>query len=813
MAPALCLGCVMDEIVQEFLVESLEGLDQLDHDFVELEKDPDNADLLANIFRCIHTVKGTCGFLGFSKLESVTHSGENLLSRLRDGTIKLTPEIISTLLALVDAVREIMACIESDGAEGDTDYSALIQTLKDHQSGAKAPPADSEPKTVPEPEAEAKPKEPEIAPLAVAPTEDPDFDAAIRAARAEYEAKVAAEAASEAATVDIGSVIAKEEPKPEPEVKPEPKPEPEVKAAPAPKQPANKPAAKKDDKHAVAESSIRVGVGLLDRLMNLVGELVLARNQVLQFSAGQGDTTFTATSQRLNLITSELQEGVMKTRMQPIGNVWGKFPRIVRDLAMACGKQVRIEMEGKQTELDKTLIEAIKDPLTHIVRNSVDHGLESPEDREAAGKSAEGLLLLRAYHEGGQVNIEIRDDGRGIDPHKILDKAISKGIVTPEMGARMSDREILNLVFAPGFSTAEKVTNISGRGVGMDVVRSNITRIGGTVDIQSTPGQGTVLKIKIPLTLAIIPALVVTCRGARYALPQVSLLELVRIEGDNVSRKIETVHGVPVYRLRGNLLPLVYLDETLGVTHLPAPPVDPDEGPVVNIVVLQADDQSFGLVVDDINDTEEIVVKPLGTQLKSIQVFAGATIMGDGRVALILDVMGLAQRSGVIGETRDRLKAATMDLQSREEELQALLLFMVGQHRRLAIPLSMVARLEEFQEALVEEAGDSEVVQYRGRILPLLRLSKLMGTPPQVNEEGKIQVVVYSQNGHQVGLVVDRIVDIIEDHFSIQACNRNGILGSTVIQDKVTDLLDVESAIAASGIPDYDEIQQQGAPA
>ena len=757
----------MDDIVKEFLVESLEGLDQLDNDFVELEKNPDDSARLANIFRCIHTVKGTCGFLGFSKLESVTHRGENLLSKLRDGAIRLTPEITSALLTLVDAVRAIMACIEADGTEGDVDFGDLIATLTRLNDGksAEAPAA-----------AESSPAE--------------------AASPAPAETASAEAASAEAAPAEV----------PAPEAAP-PAPEPKAEARPEPEQPTAT-ELKRNEPTSVSDRSIRVDVELLDQLMNLVGELVLARNQVLQYTTAANSSLLNATSQRLNLITSELQEGVMKTRMQPIGNVWSKFPRVVRDLAVACGKKVRIEMEGKETELDKTLIEAIKDPLTHIVRNAIDHGLESPEDRKVAGKDEMGTLLLRAYHEGGQVNIEISDDGGGIDPTRILQKAMKRGLITTEQSSRMSDREILNLIFMPGFSTAEKVTNISGRGVGMDVVRSNIEKIGGTVDISSSVGMGTMLKIKIPLTLAIIPALIVRGGDERYALPQVSLLELVRLEGDTARNGIEEVHGVPVYRLRGNLLPLVYLDKELQQT---VPPIRLDEeDPVLNIVVLQADDQSFGLVVDEITDTEEIVVKPLSKQLKGLQTFAGATIMGDGSVALILDVMGLASQAGVIGEARARLNAAHDHVGSDgAADSQTMLLFMVGDSRRVAIPLSMVARLEEFPRKALENAGEMSVVQYRGRILPLINLQSLLDVPSSKGDDtDTIQVIVYSKDGSSVGLVVDRIVDIIEENVRVQRRQGiDGILGSAVIQDRVTDLLDVGAALDAARIDLFSETQ------
>ena len=748
----------MDDIVKEFLVESLEGLDQLEHDFVELEKNPDDSPRLANIFRCIHTIKGTCGFLGFSKLESVTHKGENLLSKLRDGEIRLNPEITSALLTLVDAVRAIMACIEADGSEGDADFSDLISTLTRLLEGST--------KGGESASAEA----PEQGEAAAADGSAPSPEAV-----AAETPPARAEAAPPAPAASV------------------PSPEPEPAASNEPRR-----------QESVSDQSIRVDVQLLDQLMNLVGELVLARNQVLQYSASESSAVLNATSQRLNLITSELQEGVMKTRMQPIGNVWSKFPRVVRDLAVACNKKVRIEMDGKETELDKTLIEAIKDPLTHIVRNAIDHGLEDPDKRVAVGKDATGVLHLRAYHEGGQVNIEISDDGRGIDPSRILEKALGRGLVTSENANRMSDREILSMIFMPGFSTAEKVTNISGRGVGMDVVKSNIEKIGGTVDITSTPGLGTQLRIKIPLTLAIIPALIIRSGEDRYALPQVSLLELVRLEGETARSGIEEVHGVPVYRLRGNLLPLVYLDRELQQR------TTDDEDSALNIVVLQADDQSFGLVVDEITDTEEIVVKPLSKQLKGLKTFAGATIMGDGSVALILDVTGLATRAGVIGEVRARLSGATDGSGSESgSQYQTMLLFMVGDNRRVAIPLSMVARLEEFDRGVVENAGEMEVVQYRGRILPLINVQRILGVPPSSSEDGNtIQVIVYSQEGSTVGLVVDRIVDIIEDNVRVQRRrSHDGILGSAVIHDKVTDLLDVGAALEAARIDLYSETQ------
>jgi two-component system, chemotaxis family, sensor kinase CheA len=537
--------------------------------------------------------------------------------------------------------------------------------------------------------------------------------------------------------------------------------------------------------------------------MTLVGELVLARNQLLQISNTVEDASLQAVSQRMNLIATELQGEVMKTRMQPIGNIWGQFPRTVRDVALGCGKEVNIEMEGKETELDKTIIEAIKDPLTHLVRNSVDHGIELPEVRAKAGKDRTGRLILRAFHEGGQVNIEITDDGAGLNVDRIRKKALERAVITSEQAARMSEREIFNLIFLPGFSTAEKVTNVSGRGVGMDVVKTNVEKIGGTVDVQSALGKGTTVRVKIPLTLAIIPALVVTCGGDRYAIPQVSLLELVRLEADEVAKGIELVHGAPVYRLRGRLLPLIYLSRELKLAADVRSAAETDGA--VNIVVLQADDRQFGLVVDQINDTEEIVVKPLRKQLKSVKTFAGSSIMGDGKVALILDVLGLAQRASVVSETRDRALAAKATDSAAKTDKQTFLLFAGPGDSRMAIPLSALARLEEFPVAQVEMSGSQWVTQYRGQILPLIRLNVVMEErrnrlralqAPPTADSGPIQVLVLQHEGRSFGLVVDKILDIVEDRADVKsAATRASVLYSVLIGDRVTELLDIPAIL------------------
>jgi two-component system, chemotaxis family, sensor kinase CheA len=806
------------DIVQDFLVESYENLDRLDRDLVGLEKNPQDRDALAGVFRTIHTIKGTCGFLGFNKLENVAHVGENLLTRLRDGQLTLNPEITTALLGMVDAVRQMLKEIGSTGQDGDVDYPELRETLTRLQN---SPPTtahlvpslpasdDGEPFSTGEPPEPALEKETAAArsktvlspPMPHAEQRKKKDESPRKPSRGKIGGLLVERGVVQPADIAraleeqehgdrrrLGEILvalglAKEE---------------DVLAAQQTLE------AKPRD---AAPETIRVGVNLLDKLMTLVGELVLARNQLMQLTNTQEDTGLQAVSERMNLIATELQEQVMKTRMQPIGNIWGQFPRTVRDVALGCGKEVGIEMEGKETELDKTIIEAIKDPLTHLVRNSVDHGIELPEDRVRAGKDRAGRLILRAFHEGGQVNIEISDDGAGLNVERIRQKAIERGLLTGEQAARMPEREICNLIFRPGFSTAEKVTNVSGRGVGMDVVKTNVEKIGGTVDVQSTLGQGTTVRVKIPLTLAIIPALVVTCGGERYAIPQVSLLELVRIEADEAGKGVELVHGAPVYRLRGRLLPLVYLNRELKLD----PQTNPvrESGGAVNIVVLRADDRRFGLVVDQINDTEEIVVKPLRKQLKTVKTFAGSSIMGDGKVSLILDVLGLAQRASVVSETRERsVIEKTTDSVAIEGEKQTFLLFAGPGDSRMAIPLSTLARLEEFPVAQVEMSGSQWVTQYRGQILPLVRLNVALEErrhrlraleAASAPDSGPIQVLVLHNDGRSFGLVVERILDIVEDAAQVRtAATRTSVLYSVVIGERVTELLDIPAILRST---------------
>ena len=723
-----------DEIIKEFLTECNEHLDLLDSGFIAIEKDSTCEKTISNIFRSIHSIKGGAGMLSFFHLEKLTHAGESLLSRLRDGSLSLTSDMVTALLKTVDEVRLMLQCIGQTGNDGDKDCSLLIECLNQLATGKAEPVVGKKSKK----EIKKNPQK-----------EEP------------------AESLDSLDEVDIP-----------------------------------------DLKTASVETTVRIDVALLYKLMNLVGELVLSRNQIIQFVLSISDTNFIAVSQRLNLITSELQEGVMKTRMQPIGNVWGKFNRIVRDLAVTCNKKVSLELFGNETELDKTLIEAIKDPLIHIVRNSIDHGIEYPESRVKAGKPEEGILRLKAYHEGGHVNIEIYDDGAGIAAEKIKSKALERGLISSEHALRMTEREALDLIFLPGLSTAEKITNVSGRGVGMDVVRTNIERIGGSIDIQSQVGVYTSLKIKIPLTLAIIPALIVTSQNNRYAIPQISLLELVRIDIDDMKNNIQLIKDTPVYRLRGKLLPLVYLANELeeeksalvkSKQHIPV-------SESISIVILQAGEIQFGLVVDQINDTQEIVVKPLSKLLKTQCVFAGATIMGDGKISLILDVIGIARKAGLLAANMQikQIKKEKQLLDSKKNT-QSLLLLRAGKKELMAVPLDKVERIEEFVISMIEFVGEQEVVQYRDSIMPLIRLGQYINHEQSHLDGEKVQVVVHSNGKDNFGLIVDHVYDIVEGSFSLNnQMKRDGVLGTSVVENKATEIIDVDSIIHIK-LPNYFE--------
>ncbi len=801
-----------EEFVQEFLVECDENLDQLDQDLIALEQNPRDPQRLASIFRSIHTIKGTSGFFGFSRLGAIAHVGENLLSRLRDGELILDAETATVLLDLMDAIREILRSIEKEMSEGGGDYRELCVRISDlaERPSQEVPLAatgglsEDRPSAAPAADFEPAPHSPPPAEEGAAVAADPAADSTIGidvppeslAEESTTIALAAEERGGEsncetptAGSLEIQTDIADNQ---QPE-------ENTAVALPSEERPASEP------RTAAAEGSIRVDVGLLDKLMNLVGELVLARNQIRPFGEGTSDRIFANATQQLDLITSELQEGVMQTRMQPIRNILLRFPRVVRDLAMASGKQAKLEMQGQDTELDRTLIEAIKDPLTHLVRNAVDHGIELPEIRTANGKPACGQIVLRAFHEGGLVNIELSDDGAGIDPERIRVKALERDLISRDQARAMNDQQLIQLIFLPGLSTAQKVTDVSGRGVGMDVVKTNIDKIGGTMDIESRLGQGTLLRIKIPLTLAIIPALMVCSGGQQFAIPQVSLREILTFTKET-RRRIDRIQETAVYRLRGELLPLVELNRVLNLDGCTWDTVDRQ----FNVLVLQAEGQRFGLVVDSVLTAEEIVVKPLHKALSRLPVFSGATILGSGRISMILDVAGLGQNVGVVN-TDHAITTETEDTSNADNPFSEYLACELAGGRRVAVPLLDIERLEEFPLSSVETTCDRPVLRYRGQVMPLLQLEPERLSTSIAN--GLMQIVVHRAGNKHVGLVVQRILDISPAEQALDVSQRRaGICGCTVIQQRVTDVVDIRDLARAAGVPMDSSFAVEAAP-
>jgi len=803
----------MDDIVREFVVESYENLDQLDSDLVALEVQPGSRELLSSVFRTIHTIKGTSGFLAFGKLESLTHGGENLLAELRDGKRPMTQRTTDVLLKMVDAVRGVLATIEATGLEGEADMSSVvadIQSVLDDPTGGAVTAAAPEGKASERGDTES-PVKPEEASPALATkrvikprTTTPRAKATAKTGR--RKSPIAAEpmpSSTLIAPMDRESVDAADEElivtdagvgAPTAEAVPE--------SAPA-QEPASKTAKEREDGPArsASDQSIRVDVDVLDALMRHVGELVLARNAMTRLAGDLGDAGLVRASQRLSLIATELQQGVMKTRMQPIEHVWSKAPRMVRDISASLGRQVRLEMIGQDTELDRGLLEAIKDPLTHLIRNAIDHGIESPAKRQEVGKPVQGVLTLRAFHQGGQVVVEISDDGKGVDPLVIGAKAIERGLRTHGQVAEMSTQDLLQLLFLPGFSTAETVTNVSGRGVGMDVVRTKVESIGGVVEVQSALGLGTTWRLRIPLTLAIMPALTVACSGETYAVPQVSLLELLAI--DEKQTGVEFVGDAPVFRLRGKLLPLVDLRDVLG-----RPARESLVGAVV--AVLHSDGGPFGLVIDQVLNTEEIVAKPIAAAVKSIGLYAGATLLGDGSVALILDVAAVARRA-LDTDLQEAMKNASSDV-VEASATESMLIVSVGEGRQVALPLGAVTRLERLSASVIEQVSGSAVMQYRGKITPVADLAQLLGDGGTTRDE--FAVVVCARGERTVALIANEVVDIVDCAIgNFSDVSGYGLLGSIVIKDRVTELLDLRAAVESAdpGFYDAEDVELVGA--
>ena len=742
----------MDDLTREFLIESQEGLDRMERCLTDLEERPQDKELLGEIFRSVHTIKGTTGFLGFKRLEKLAHAGESLLGLLRDGKITAGATLITALLHLLDGLRELLKTIEAKDNEGDGDDSALIARLEELQTPAQ----------------NAKAKN------AVAAHPAREVDAA--------KAGIANAEPQPAAAVPIHTPAAPPHPIPAPTHIETQAPEPAEAAADAAiLTPAE--ASKSRAQGAASESTLRVDVALLNRMMNLVGELVLTRNQVLQATAA--DPNMTLLSRRLDMVTADLRESVMKARMQPVSNVFSKMPRLVRDLTHALGRRARLQMEGQETELDKSLLEAIKDPLTHAVRNALDHGIEPPAVREAAGKDPEGTLTLRAAQEGSHVVIEVSDDGAGMAVEKIRSKAIERGLLSAERAAQLGERELLQLVFLPGFSTAAAVTNVSGRGVGMDVVRTNVEKIGGKVEIDSRLGKGATLRMRIPLTLAIIPALIVRSISQSFALPQGALSELVHIPPDRASTAIEWMQGAPLYRLRGRLLPLVFLDRLL----MPGRECKLFSDRDNFIAVLDADGRRFGLIVDSLADPEEIVVKPLNAVLKDIGLFSGATVLGNADLALILDPGSIAIKAGVtMSSDEESAQAVEEDSESEAARMRYLVVEVTG--RQAAVPLADVLRIEQLPLSRIEYIGYRPVLNFEGQLLPVEDSGGILAAA-QGDPEAQVVVVVCRDGNRHVGIAVSHVLDVTSGGNLFEAGTGSRTEGVTLLKERVTSVVDL----------------------
>ncbi len=733
----------MDDLLSEFLTEANESISVLDVELVKLEQNPNDPALLGNIFRLVHTIKGTCGFLGLPRLESVAHAAENVLGKVRDGELIVSPMAVTLILESLDCIKMIMGELEANEVEPAGDDSDLIARVNQLANG-DAVPSDS---TVP---AAAS-----LAPAAAPPkaTEQPTDEQFTPGTTTEKESEPAGSVEGQAETT-AGA--------------------------------ARSPEATKES--AVAGQSIRVNVDLLENLMTMVSELVLTRNQLMQILRSQKDSEFTTPLQQLSHVTTELQEGVMKTRMQPIGNAWAKLPRIVRDLALELDKRVDLRMLGADTELDRQVLEMIKDPLTHMVRNSADHGIELPAERLRTGKPEHGTITLNAYHQGGHIVLEINDDGRGLPLEKIKKKILASGLASEPELAGMTDQQIQQFIFKAGFSTATKVTSVSGRGVGMDVVRTNIEKIGGTIELKSQEGKGSSFTIKIPLTLAIVSALIVECAGEKFAIPQISVVELVRAAANSENR-IEQLNRTPVLRLRNRLLPLVSLQSLLKLRsgEENGPETRRASGGETFIVVAQVGTYSFGIIVDRVFDTEEIVVKPVAPILRDIAMFSGNTILGDGSVIMILDPNGIAAASGDITVEESGIREQAVARASQGGERTSLLLFRAGGDGPKAVPLALIARLEEVELEKIEQSDGKPVVQYRGKLMPLVTIDPSY----KIGDKGRQPVLVFADREHTMGLVVDEILDIVEEELAVElVAERPGYIGSAVIAGNATDVID-----------------------
>jgi two-component system, chemotaxis family, sensor kinase CheA len=732
----------MDELLRDFLIETNESLDVVDVELVRFEQEPNNTEILGNIFRLVHTIKGTCGFIGLPRLQALAHAAETLMSKFRDG-MRVTAEAVTLILFTIDRIKDILAALEKDQREPEGSDADLIRSLHNMARNAAA---------------KASPKHDDCAPTLQT------LERLLQPGEVSLDELQRVFRETPGPTAPSAARVETTQPKPG----------------------AARLAAEKSDddpsEGPVSSMSIRVSVDTLENLMTMVSELVLTRNQLLDIMRRQDDSEFKVPLQRLSNVTAELQDGVMRTRMQPIGNAWQKLPRIVRDLSAELGKDIELEMHGADTELDRQVLERIRDPLTHMVRNAADHGLESRAERIAAGKPEKGTIRLSAYHEGGHIIISVADDGRGLDIRRIKEKALASGLATETGLDKMSEPQIQKFIFKPGFSTAPRITSVSGRGVGMDVVRSNIDQIGGSIDVHSVQGRGLSFTIKIPLTLAIISALIVESGGERFAIPQISVVELVRVHGKSEHR-IERIKDAAVLRLRNKLLPLVHLSSLLKLDDDAA---IPEKG---FIVVAHVGAQTFGIVVDSVFHTEEIVVKPMASRLRDITMFSGNTILGDGSVIMIIDPNGVSQAIGTsVASTTAVQPDADAERRSAAENTVSLLVFRAGSPEPKVVPLSLVTRLEEIDCKNIELSNGRHMVQYRGALMPLVRTSDEV----KIKRDGAQPLLVFSDGTRSMGLVVDEIVDVVDDRLDIQVgSDRPGFLGSAVVRGEATEIIDI----------------------
>ena len=890
-----------ESIISDFVAESREHLATIEPDLLRMEQEGAkvSSEVINRVFRAIHSIKGGAGFFAFDALKRLSHAMEGVLMQVRDGKLKVAAEVMDVVFASLDRLKAMLDDIQASDSVPFTQELAALEgilngqgvtigeTVKGREKGAiREFDLDAESvrsalrrgmnlfraiaylhrdikdkgltplaflnnalsvgtvldafidveaiadlehcldQDLPVTLLFASVLEPDLAALGLKLPVEQVKVMEVEALRKEAKAKAKAQQAP--------TVVAMETPA-----------EPEVEA------PAELPAEEKTTREVAKEAgneTLRVRVDLLTNLMNLAGELVLGRNQLVRaITDSQFDIPGLGTIlQNVNQVTTEMQEGIMQTRMQPIGTVFSRFPRIIRDMSRQLEKQIDVHIEGAEVELDKSIVEMLVDPLTHIIRNCADHAIESPAERKKARKDPTGTIHLHAFHEGGQINIAVHDDGRGIDAKKVLAKAIAKGLVTKAQGAEMTEREMVHLVFEPGFSMAEKVSEISGRGVGMDVVRTNVEKLGGHVEMETELGMGTTVRLRLPLTLAIIPSMIVGVAEHRFAIPQVNVVEFVWVKASEVAQRIEQVQGALVLRLRDKLLPLVRLADVLGLQRVfedPASgeqlpdrrvsladrrgelPEEPDNAIARqgdrrtdwrsdhNIIVLRVGKNHYGVIVDELFDIEEIVVKPLSGFIQGTKCFSGATILGDGRVIMILDAGGLATVANLHFTDLQAEELRRAEEEKRSAALKAarrrsVILFEAATGERFAVPQDHVLRLERILRTKIELIGEREYIEYRGEGLPLLRLDQQLEVRPLQADLQELFLVIPKIPGQSsttrppAGILISEILDALDVEVELKPVEFQGpgLLGSAVVQGHLTLFLDPVELLKAAGL-------------